>query len=83
MLLYVQIRKKELVERLFNLGLSISYERVVRLPAEMGYSVCQRFHTEQVVCPLTMRGQLFITATVDNIDHSPSATTAKELESRC
>ncbi len=61
-----------------NLGLSISYDRVLRLSAEMGNSVCQRFHMEQVVCPPTMRGSVFTTAAVDNIDHNPSATTAKD-----
>ena len=66
------------MDRLFNLGLSISYDRVLRLSAEMGNSVCQRFHMEQVVCPPIMRSSVFTTAAVDNIDHNPSATTAKD-----
>ena len=69
---------RELVDRLFNLGLSISYDRVLRLSAEMGNSVCQRFHMQQVVCPPIMWGSVFTTAAVDNIDHNPSATTAKD-----
>ena len=78
LMLHAQTRKRELVDRLFNLGLSISYDRVLRLSAEMGNSVCQRFHMEQVVCPPIMRGSVFTTAAVDNIDHNPSATTAKD-----
>jgi len=77
-MLHAKTRKKELVDRLFNLGLSISYDRVMCLSAEMGNNVCQRFRMEQVVCPTTMRGNIFTTAAVDNIDHNPSATTAKD-----
>ncbi|KAI8486964.1 hypothetical protein Bbelb_352240 [Branchiostoma belcheri] len=33
---------------------------------------------EQVVCPPILRRQLFMTAAVDNIDHNPSSTTAKD-----
>ena len=75
---HAQTRKRELVDRLFNLGLSISYDRVLRLSAEMGNSECQHFHMEQVVCPPIMQGSEFTTAAVDNIDHNPSATTAKD-----
>ena len=31
-----------------------------------------------MVCPRKMRSKVFATAAVDNIDHSPSTTTAKE-----
>lgn len=43
----------------------------------MGNSVCELFHNEKVVCPPKMRGDVFTTAAVDNIDHNPSATTAQ------
>ena len=78
LMLHAQTRKRDLVDWLFNLGLSVSYDRVLRLSAEMGNSVCQRFHMEQVVCPPTLKGNVFTTAAVDNIDHNPSATTAKD-----
>ena len=44
----------------------------------MGNKVCQQFHHEQVVCPPKLRENVFTTAAVDNIDHNPSSTTAKE-----
>ena len=68
------------MDKLFNLGLSISYDCVLRLSAEMGNRVCQRFHVEQVVCPpmLKVKGSVFTTAAVDNLDHNPSATTAND-----
>lgn len=51
---------------------------VLRLSAQMGNSVCQPYQMEQVVCPPTMRGKMFTTAAVNNINHSPSATTSKD-----
>ena len=55
-------------DKLFSCGLSISYDRVLRLSAEMGNRACQMFQTEQVVCPPTLRVSVFTTAAVDNID---------------
>ena len=78
MMLHAHTRKKELVDRLSHLGLSISYDRVLQLSAQMGNNVCQQFHREQVVCPPKMCGEVFTTAAVDNIDHNPSATTSKD-----
>ena len=66
------------MDKLFNLGLRISYDCVLRLSAEMGNHVCQRFHVEQVVCPPMLKGGVFTTAAVDNLDHNPSATTAND-----
>ena len=77
LMLHAETRKRGLVDKLFSLGLSISYDRVLRLSAQMGNSVCQLYHIEQVVCPPTLRSNVFTTAAVDNIDHNPSATTAK------
>ncbi|KAK4320297.1 hypothetical protein Pmani_008805 [Petrolisthes manimaculis] len=37
-----------LVDKLFSLALSISYDRVLRLSAEIGNRACQMFQTEQV-----------------------------------
>ena len=77
LMLRAETRKRGLVDKLFSLGLNISYDRVLRLSAQMGNSVCQLYHIEQVVCPPTLRSNVFTTAAVDNIDHNPSATTAK------
>ena len=75
------VRARALIDKFFHLGLSISCDRVLRLSAEMGNSVCQRFHMEKVVCPPTLRGEVFTTAAVDNLDHNPSATIQQKI--RC
>ena len=78
LMLHAHSRKRELIDRLNHLGLSISYDRVLRLSAQMGNSVCELFQRENVVCPPSLRGKVFITAAVDNIDHNPGSTTSKE-----
>ena len=69
MMLHAHTRKRVLTDGLSHLGISISYDRVLHLSAQMGNSVCQQFHREEVVCPSTVHGQVFTTAAVDNIDH--------------
>ena len=43
-MLHAHTRKRELVDRLSQIGISISYDRVLRLTDQMGNSVCQQFH---------------------------------------
>jgi len=68
--------QRGLVDKLFNLGLSISYDRVLNISTAMGNSICERFKHDDVVCPAKLRSDVFMTAAVDNIDHNPSSTTA-------
>ena len=75
--LHALTRKRELVDRLSHLGMSISYTRVLELSDQMGNSSCQQFYREQVVCPPKMRSNVFTTSAIGNIDHNPSSTTAK------
>ena len=78
LLLHAYTRKKDLVDKLSHLGLCISYDRVLRLSADLANSICRRFEQEQVVCPPKPRTNLFTTAAVDNIDHNPSSTTTTD-----
>ena len=78
LLVHAETRKKGMVDKLHSLGLSISYDRVLRLSSEMGNSVVESYMLDGVVCPKSLRRNVFTTAAVDNIDHNPSATTAKD-----
>ena len=71
-------RSRGLIDILFNLGLCVSYDRLLQVSSEIANSVCQRFKVEDVVCPPKLRNGLFTTAAVDNIDHNPSSATAKD-----
>ena len=73
MVIHAETRKKDLVYKLYSLGLSISYERVMHIST----AICERFQNDDVVCPAKLRGDVFTTAAVDNIDHKPSSTTSK------
>ena len=74
---HAETRKRTLVDKLYSLGLSISYDRVLELSTDLGNSVCSRFESEGVVCPPKLNKGVFTTAAMDNIDHNPSSTTAQ------
>ena len=78
LMLHAHTRKRELVDTLSGLGISIAYDRVLRISAELGNGTCQRFQMEKVVCPPKLRSRVFTTSAVDNIDHNPSSTTAHD-----
>ena len=73
-----ETRKKSLIDAFFNMGLCISYDRVLAISTDIANSVTTRFEHEGVVCPPKLRGKIFTTAGVDNIDHNPSSTTAHD-----
>lgn len=77
-LIHSKTRKKELVDALFELGLCISYDRVMNISTSLGNNLCHHFEMEKAVCPPKLKGQLFTTAAIDNIDHNPSSTTAQD-----
>ena len=70
--------KKSLVDALFDMGLFISYDRVLAISTNIANSVSARFEQEGVVCPPKLCKDIFTTAAVDNIDHNPSSTTAHD-----
>ena len=70
-----ETRKKSLIDAFFNMGLCISYDRVLAISTDIAKGVTTRFEQEGVVCPPKLHGKIF--TTVDNIDHhNPSSTTA-------
>ena len=44
----------------------------------MGNKVCDLYQSQQLVCRPQLRSNVPTTAAVDNIDHNPSSTTAKD-----
>jgi len=76
MSIYAKTRKKKLVEMLHGHGLSILYDRVLEICAQLGDAAVNKYVEDHVVCPRGLRTGLFTTAAMDNIDHNPTATTA-------
>ena len=71
-----KLEKRLLVEMLHEHGVSIPYDRVLEVSAQLGDAGVSKYMEEGVVCPAGMRKGLFTTSAVDNIDHIPTATTA-------
>ena len=78
MLIHTKTRKRDLVDTLFHLGLSVSYDRVLSISTDLGNNICRFFQQEGAVCPPELKSGLFTTAAVDNIDHNPSSTSAQD-----
>ena len=78
LLLHVSTRKRDLVDNLHSLGISISYDHVLQISKNFANNVCELYEDEGVVCPLNLRKHVFMTAAADNIDHNPSFITASD-----
>lgn len=76
MAVYAKTRKRSLVEMLHENGLSISYDRVLEVSAQLGDAAISKYVSDGVVCPHALRRGLFTTSAMDNIDHNPTATTS-------
>ncbi|KAJ8387987.1 hypothetical protein AAFF_G00147780 [Aldrovandia affinis] len=77
-LIHTKTGKRDLVDTLFHLGLSISYDRVLSISTDLRDRICRFFQKEGTVCPPELKSGLFTTGAVDNIDHNPSSTSAQD-----
>lgn len=69
-------RSKKLINQMYRLGLSISYNRVCNIENSMAMALCQQFQNDGIVCPSNLRKGIFTVGAMDNIDHNPSSTSA-------
>ena len=78
-MIHTKTRRRDLVDELYRLGLSVAYDRVLSISSALGDNICRYFQFEGAVrCPPILKGGLFTTGAVDNIDHNPSSTSAQE-----
>lgn len=77
MKVFAKTRKRELIDKLHENGISISYDRVLEISGQLGETVVNHYVENGVVCPPILRKGLFTTSAVDNIDHNPTSTTAR------
>ena len=78
MKIHTQTRSKKLVMEMNELGLSVSYDRILQLENQLANSVCLHAKEIGLVCPSQLRHGLFTVGALDNLDHNPSSTTAKD-----
>ena len=74
---HVLTRSKKLIQHLYKMGISISYDRVMELEDWIATSVCERFEEDGVVSPACLRKGLFTVGALDNLEHNPSSTTSQ------
>ncbi len=76
LLIHDKTRKRQLIDILFEKGLSVSYDRVLQLSTDMANGVIDQFEADGVVCPIVLRERVFTTGNLDNLDHDPTSTSA-------
>lgn len=69
-------RSKTLINNLYRLGLSVSYQRIIDLEEKLATAVSERFEEDECVVPASLRKGLFTIGALDNLDPNPSSTTA-------
>ena len=60
------------------MGLSVSYDQILELENQIASSLCEHTNEIGLVCPSQLSHGLFTVGALDNIDHKPSSTIAKD-----
>lgn len=68
--------KRSLIDELFEMGLCVSYSRVLDIERALASKVCEIYMKDDCVCPPHLTFGVFTTAAVDNIDHNPRSNSA-------
>lgn len=74
--IHAMTRSKTLVTKLFQMGISVSYDRIREIEDWLATSVSERFKEDGCVTPACLRKGIFSVGALDNIDHNPSSTTS-------
>ena len=57
-MIHTRTRKRDLVNTLFDLGLSLSYDRVLAISTQLGNQICEQYEVQKVVCPPQLKRSL-------------------------
>jgi hypothetical protein len=74
--IHATTRKKGLIQKMNQLSLCSSYERICQVESQLASAHCNLYETENVVAPSNLTKNTLTVAAIDNIDHDMSATTA-------
>ena len=69
-------RCKTLITKMYQLGLSVSYDRMMEIEDWLATAVTERHREDGCVSPPSLRKGLFSVGALDNLDHNPTSTTA-------
>ena len=76
--LHAVSRRKGLIDTMFQLSMSVCYDRVLQVITDWVNGTSERFEAEGVVCPVNMKQGLFTVGALDNCDHNPTSSTAHD-----
>jgi hypothetical protein len=77
-ILHAETRKRDLVDKLFYLGLCISYDRLQHISTGLANNITECFDVTSGACPNSLLKGLFTTAAVNNVDHNPGSSNASD-----
>ena len=69
-------RSKTLIEKMYRMGISVSYDRIMEIEDWLASSLCERFKEDGCISPAFLRKEIFSMGAHDNLDHNPSSTTS-------
>jgi len=75
--IHASTRSKKLITQLYQLGICVSYERIMEIEDWIATSVSERFEEDGFVAPAGLRKGMLSVGALDNIDHNPSSTTSQ------
>ena len=63
-----------MLDTLFERNLSVLYDRVLHLSADITNAVIDKYKADRLVYPTILKEGLFTTGNLDNLDHNPTST---------
>ena len=69
-------RSKTPIRKLYQIGISVLYQRIVELEDMVATSISKRFKMDGCVAPACLTKGAFTFGALDNIDHNPTSMTA-------
>ena len=79
LMVHSRTRKKRRIEELNEYGLSISYKRILEIQNSITNQLYKLHDVQRSVCPPRLQENIFTVSAIDNLDHNPSCSTAKDF----
>lgn len=76
LLLHASTHQKHLIKELADLGMTISYSRILEIETAITNKICDLYSEDSRICPPNLELNVFTTSAIDNIDHNPSSNGA-------
>ena len=74
-LVHSETRSRAVIDKLHDLGLCISYHRMLSFWKSVGNNFYYHYERDEIVCPSNLKLNLFTIHALDNIDHNSNPRT--------